>query len=243
MTIRQAAKMTDTDMRDDEQRMLGLQQTLLRYCLSVTGSRQEAEDLCQEVWIRALERLTVQGHRNPEAFLLRIARNRWIDLCRRNALHMKKLKKLEAESERPGRDAGSGGLPGLEAVFGALVKHLTPLQRTVFVLRDALDYSIAETAAMLNVTEGAVKSALHRARHSLEPVKHELEEGEAAQGEEAWQWAVRNMAAAYENGDVPDLVYLLLRQHSQPQRIEAVGRFYSSAPHGAGAGFDLRMSA
>src|SRR5690349_12705162 len=64
-------------------RLAPLQAALFRYCLSLTGSVQDAEDLSQQMWMKTIRRLAEHGHANPEAFLLRVAKNGWIDECRR----------------------------------------------------------------------------------------------------------------------------------------------------------------
>ena len=53
------------------------------------------------------------------------------------------------------------------AAMEHLVGALPPRQRVVFLLTEVFRFTAAEAAAMLNMTEGAVKAALHRARAGL----------------------------------------------------------------------------
>lgn len=195
-----------SDNRPDSKSLETLQVVLNRYCLSLAKSNWDAEDLAQDTWVRAIGQLKGQGHKNPEAFLLRIAKNTWIDLSRRKAVFSQILKR-----EQPKEMAmPEHGLYEIEMAFQALMKHLSPLQRTVFLLREVFGYSVAEASEILNTTEGAVKAALHRARQGLHAVKKDLETGVlSASREEGFNVLLRALAAAYEAGDIARVVELL----------------------------------
>lgn len=51
--------------------------------------------------------------------------------------------------------------------FLALLQHLPPRQRAVFVLKEVLGWSVREIASSLELSEGSVASALHRARETI----------------------------------------------------------------------------
>ncbi len=61
--------------------------------------------------------------------------------------------------------------PALDAALGELDVE----QRSVVVLRYLLDWSVAETAAALEIAPGTVKSRLSRALHQLEVRLHHLD--------------------------------------------------------------------
>ncbi|MFF2885477.1 RNA polymerase sigma factor [Paenibacillus sp. NPDC057967] len=184
-----------------------LQTSLYRYCLVLTGSEWDAADLSQTTWNKAIRRLQEQGHDNPEAFLLRTAKNSWIDDCRRKAA-FKELLGGMVHTYR--QDVPMPKSQNSDLAMQALFRHLSPIQRTVFVLREALGYSIAETAGWLDTTEGAVKAALYRARQSLGAVREEIEREESDVPLDAEEREAANRSVeALEEGRVADLVYLL----------------------------------
>jgi len=191
-----------------EQDWEGLQRALYRYCLALTGSEWDAADLSQTAWSKAISRLRERGHDNPEAFLLRTAKNSWIDDCRRKSMYKELLDGM-VHSYR--QDTPVPKEYDSEQAMQALVRQLSPIQRTVFVLREAMGYSIAETAEWLNTTEGAVKAALYRARQSLGAVKEAMESEEAAADEPDAEEreTISQSVKALEEGRVADLVYLL----------------------------------
>ena len=139
---------------------------LWRYCLRLTGSAWDAEDLVQETLMRAFARLTHWQPLEPRAYLFRIASNAWIDQQRRT-----RGVREELDEGDPTTAAETGGTQVDPAETLAAMEHLVgllpPRQRVVVLLIDVFDFTAAEVAGMIGSTEGAVKAALHRARSTL----------------------------------------------------------------------------
>jgi RNA polymerase sigma factor (sigma-70 family) len=198
---------------------------LKRYCLSLTESDWDAEDLAQDAWLKAIIHLQSLGHANLEAYLLRIAKNTWIDHLRRRKLSSRIMKSGQPNVTLP--DQGSFEI---ESALLAIMKHLPPLQRAVFLLRDVFGYSIAEAAVLLKTSEGAIKSALHRARQSLEAVKEDLERGCIPLPEdEGLKTYLRILVSAYQMGDLVTLVELV--QLNQMESSIAIGILHNRKLH------------
>lgn len=214
--------LTDTlknkEARSEEKNMEQLQAVVQRYCLSLTRSRWDAEDLAQETWLKGMRAAINATHKNREALLLRIAKNTWIDQSRRRNQYARLLmqeKQVEAASN-------TGSLELEEALY-ALMKHLSPLQRTVFMLRDVLGFSAPETAKLLNSTAGAMKAALHRAREALHEVRRELQaEAGLSSADEDTRSFIWAMAAAYQAGDLALLIELAQRDVGEAAMITGI---------------------
>lgn len=148
-----------------EQQIETYRPTLLLYCQRLTGSKWDAEDLVQDTFLKAWS-LLAGPHENTQALLFRIAKNAWIDKCRKrkraNECALSEGMLAEAESTDP---ADSGLL--LDAMT-RLLHALSPLQTAVLLLRDVFEYSNLEVAHLIGTTEGAVKSLVHRARRNLQ---------------------------------------------------------------------------
>jgi len=199
-----------------------LHATVKRYCISLTGSPLEGEDLAQDVWLRAIVSAPYTNHANPEAYLLRIAKNIWIDRSRRKTM----LNRIIQQQSREEMSAVDSPSFDVEMAFQALMKHLSPLQRSVFILRDVFGYSSDETAKKLKTTEGAVKAALHRARQSLALVRSDLEHDKLKYPEDDSMKAfLRALAAAYRKGDVAEIVRLAQQDVIEP--VAAIGAVQS----------------
>lgn len=227
-----------------EARLEQLQAALYRYCLSLTGAVLDAEDLSQQTWVKTIRRLAEQGHANPEAFLLRVAKNTWIDECRRRKGLRDRLQWLseleEAVSDRE--------RPEAERAIAALIRHLSPMQRTVFLLRDAFGYSIAETAALLGTSEGAVKAALHRARRALAEVRDECESDRLDAERDGWmdvamEELTRRILLAYAEGRTEELIALVQSQPAGSEGLLVVGHYSRSSAQGRLSGATLGTQA
>ena len=76
---------------------------------------------------------------------------------------------LEGLPERnPGPEARYESREAISLAFITAIQLLPPNQRAVVLLRDVLGYRAAEAAELLGLTEGAVNSALKRARATLQ---------------------------------------------------------------------------
>ncbi|MFD0675064.1 RNA polymerase sigma factor [Cohnella sp. GCM10027633] len=204
-----------TETIRESQDIRRLQGALGRFCLSLTASRWDAEDLSQETWLKALESEAGLAHANPEAFLLRIARNAWIDRTRQNGARSRALQAVRSEAAPYALP--DEGVLGIESALNAIMAHLTPLQCAVWLLRDACGYSAAESALGLGITVGAVKAALHRARAALPAAKEAIAQGTLpAPLDEGLKDVLRTLAIAYEGGDIGTMLAILRQGETDP---------------------------
>ncbi|EFM11273.1 RNA polymerase, sigma-24 subunit, ECF subfamily [Paenibacillus curdlanolyticus YK9] len=145
-------------------------QQLKRFCRKLAGSSWDAEDLAQITWMKVWtlleQRASGNGSTVSSSYLYRIAANAWTDRCRRKSIACQELTGQLIERIR----AEELSAPQASALLDAMeriVAELTPLQRTIMLLMSALQFTAAETAALLDITEGAAKAGLHRARANL----------------------------------------------------------------------------
>lgn len=129
----------------------------------LTGSRQDAEDLAHEAFIRLLQRWRrVERYDSPEAWIrlvaARLALTRRRDLARRRTAASDDAATALAA---PARD------PAARLDAERLVRVLPAAQREAVVLHYLCDLSIQQTADLLGTTQSAVKNRLLRARNQL----------------------------------------------------------------------------
>jgi len=114
----------------------------------------------------------------------------------------------------PGPEARYESAESISLAFIAAIQLLSPRQRAVLILRDVLGFRASETAELLSATEESVNSALKRARATLERRDSPTGRGRAPEPpppprSAAERAVLRRLAAAFESGDVANVVALL----------------------------------
>lgn len=157
------------DERETFTRWAGERQlALLRTAVLLTGDHHRAEDLVQD----ALTKVAVRWRRlrdgNPEAYARQV-------IVRGNISWWRKHRR-ELVSEVPDRtDASDGyGVADTRRLLNDALAALTPRQRAVVVLRYYDDLSERETADVLGVSVGTVKSQTHLSLRRLREAAPEL---------------------------------------------------------------------
>jgi len=136
-------------------------------CARMVADRGRAEELTQDVFVRAWEKLHLfRGESSFATWLHRLTVN--VVLNARKSEGRQKTR-FEENDEDSGMDAHAG-IVGMPLAPGDLldlekaVEKLPPGARRVFLLHDVEGYKHEEIAEMLGVTSGATKAQLHRAR-------------------------------------------------------------------------------
>lgn len=128
---------------------------------AVTGNRQEAEDVVQEAFMRAMGRWEqVKTYDSPEAWLrtvaLNLARSRW-----------RRAVRGAAALVRHGVPASEPELSPDHVALMTAMKDLPEAQREALVLHHFVGMSVDEVAASLGAPSGTVKARLSRGRAAL----------------------------------------------------------------------------
>jgi len=154
------------DPRGPEVLLARYQMDVYNVSLRMLRNTADAEDVTQDVFLRAFSRLSQYRPSQPfGAWLVGIARNRCRDVIR-NRRPVAELERVETPSGRLDAEAAALTRLGAERVRAAL-DRLTERERTLLVLRYWEDLSTAAVARALGMTEVAVRVALLRARRSL----------------------------------------------------------------------------
>lgn len=144
--------------RQEHPRLVG---ALSLYC----GDAALAEELAQEALYRVCRDWSrVSLMPAPGAWAHRVAINLANSAYRRRRAERRANRRHHDVSD--GRAAGPGD-PASSLAVRQAVAALPPRQRAAVVLRHLAGYSVAETAELLDVTEGAVKQLTHRAAVAL----------------------------------------------------------------------------
>lgn len=157
-------------------------QDVFQFLVYLVKDRLVAEDLSHEVYVRVLKSYDrFQGKSSEKTWLFAIAKNVAIDYFRKNAVrasrsfHFFDWEKEQLVSPTKSPEAFTELNDELRQLLEALEK-CTGDQQMVIILRYFQELSIAETAAVLNWTEGKVKTTQYRAIKQLrEMLSHHKE--------------------------------------------------------------------
>jgi len=140
---------------------------LLRYTRRMLGgSAAEAEDVLQDVFVRAYRALAVDARELPlKAWLYRVTHNRCVDHLRRPVTDDAAVYEVNRPAACDPHDRTEQRETLRRLVHD--VRDLPEQQRSALLLRELEGLSYAEVAATLDVTVPAVKSLLVRARGGL----------------------------------------------------------------------------
>jgi RNA polymerase sigma-70 factor (ECF subfamily) len=152
----------------------------MRYLLYLTGNREQAEDLFQEVWMRVLVRgAQFNGKARFDTWLFTIARNLVIDQKRKRTMaSLDELFEGKGDDDRPMTFEVAGDEPtpfdrfanleDRERLAAALL-GLDAMYREVLVLRFHEELSLEEIAKVTKAPLSTVKSRLYRGLVAIKP--------------------------------------------------------------------------
>jgi RNA polymerase sigma-70 factor (ECF subfamily) len=238
------------------------------------GSFQDAEDALQDTLLAAWQGFGgFEGRASVRTWLYRIATNRCLNV--RRSASRRPAKEWDVPNVEPPEPTRLGEVVWLEPIPDALLdgaiaslgpearyeqaesislafvtalQILPPRQLAVLILRDVLGFRASEVADMLDSSVESVKSALKRARASLQHRRSTPDDREPppASGSASEDSIVARFVRAWESADLDALVALLTDDvfMSMPpmpfeyEGREVVARFCASI-FGAGRRFDL----
>ncbi|HEY3628309.1 MAG TPA: sigma-70 family RNA polymerase sigma factor [Terracidiphilus sp.] len=150
--------------------------------LSLLGNEAEAEDAAQETVLKVYRNLHLfRGESQFRTWVLSIARNEGLGRLRK--LASRREDSLDAEIEEQGGDYTPAILTSwrevptealerkeLSDLLRKAIEELPENYRNIILLRDIEEMDVRETAAVLGISEGAVKVRLHRGRARLQRI-------------------------------------------------------------------------
>lgn len=148
---------------------------LYAFCVRWTGDRQRAEDLVQEVFLRAwrnVHRVDLQ-EQPVRPWLIAVARNLLTDQHRARASRPVLVDEHAGSNRAPeGPDAIDRAVQSWQVA--AAMQKLSAEQREVLVQAHWLGRSVGQTAAVLGIPPGTVKSRTYYAIRALRLILEEM---------------------------------------------------------------------
>lgn len=149
--------------------------TVFRFISRSLPTRADAEEIFQEVWMKAIEaRSRYEPRAKFTTWIYAIAHNRLVDLWRKKGIALVPMD--GGDDERPAIDPPGdpanepyAQVAGREAMarFAAALEALSPAQREAFLLKEEAEMSIADIAQATGADVEAVKSRVRYATAKL----------------------------------------------------------------------------
>lgn len=206
------------------------------HCYRMLGSLHDAEDVTQDVLLKAWQRLAeVKSADSTRAWLYRIATNACLDLLK--SRRHRSLPHMLAAAARPdaplgppqedvwvepapdalfeladdaarGPEAQAALRESVSLAFITALQYLPPKQRAALILVDVLEWQPPETAELLETSVASVNSLLQRARKGISEVAADA--GVTAPTSRADEESlVRRYVETWESGDLAAFTTLL----------------------------------
>jgi RNA polymerase sigma-70 factor, ECF subfamily len=232
---------------------------LRAHCYRMTSSLEDAEDLVQETFLRAWRRRsTYAGRASLRAWLYKIATNACLDALKRLPRRTLPLDAGERDSPGAGEEpawvepfpeawlAPNSASPearydayeSISLAFLVALQVLPPRQRSALVFADVLDWSTADTAAVLGVSVSAVTSLLRRARVTMQERNQagRLDRSRLGLPADQTRQLLDRYARAWEAADLDAIIAMLAEDASFPmppmlapiQGRQAMAEFYAA---------------
>jgi RNA polymerase sigma-70 factor (ECF subfamily) len=244
--------------RETEDPLEPFRPELRAHCYRMLGSMHDAEDVLQEVSLRAWRaRRDFEGRASLRTWLHRIATNACLnelDRKERRVLPVEFGPAAEADTARyesldevlwlepfpDDPEQRAADRESVELAFVAAVQCLPANQRVALLMFDVLGFSTQEIAAAMATTSASVRSALQRARrlvHKRVPERSQ-QATLAVLGDEGQRKLVARYTAALQQHDVEGMLALLTEDATwsmPPMPIwfrghEAIAAFLAQAP-------------
>jgi len=141
---------------------------------ALLGNKEDSEDVTQETFVKLWENMDSVNLRTARAWLLKVARNRAIDLLRKRRFVSGAASNALAEGVGP---ASADGTPAQRnqapretlrlLLLEKAMRKLPENQRVAIFLREVQGLKYDEVAECMGLPPGTVKVAVHRAKKAL----------------------------------------------------------------------------
>jgi len=146
--------------------LLPIRDKLFRLALSITGNKEDAEDVVQDVLLQIWKKGDWEKIENMEAYCFRSTRNRALDTI---ALKDNQTEAFPDNFDYPVQEDVELEVEAREQIdwVEKWLMQLPEKQQTIFRLREVEELSYKEIASILTITEMQVKTNLFRLRRKL----------------------------------------------------------------------------
>jgi RNA polymerase sigma-70 factor (ECF subfamily) len=190
-------------MSTDQQTFADYRSLLFAIAYRILGTAADAEDVVQDAWFKwsAADRAQVA---DPKAYLGRIVSNLSMDRLRSSQRQRETYVGPWLPEPTLTTPDNLATAESVSIAMLVVLETLSPLERAVFVLKEAFDFSYAEIAEAIDRSESAVRQAGHRARGHVQARRPRFETNHTEK-----RYITERFFAAATGGDINRLMELL----------------------------------
>jgi RNA polymerase sigma-70 factor (TIGR02957 family) len=183
---------------------------LFKIAYQLTGSAADAEDIVQDVFVKAYD-LNPERLAEPKAYLCKMATNRSLDFLK--SARKQREQYVGPWLPEPILTEDTDALDSiirqdlLSYAMLVLLERLTPSERAVFVLREALGFDYQDIAQLIDKSEVNCRKLMSRAKDKMC-----ISEAEHVYDQPAGEEWVRRFVSELEQGNVKALLSLLAEE-------------------------------
>ncbi|MBH5319316.1 sigma-70 family RNA polymerase sigma factor [Paenibacillus sp. GSMTC-2017] len=169
MEIHYAAYMESMDKTELYNLMTQYGDDVWKYAYAITRNREQAKDIAQEVFIKVFHNIkSFRGQSSMKTWLLSITRNMAINEMKSSYMRRVVLFEwVKSDNRAESAEMVFMGEQSAKDIWDIIMSLPTKL-REVIILQLEHNLTMTEMAQLLDVSEGTVKSRLHRARKGVE---------------------------------------------------------------------------
>lgn len=141
---------------------------IYKYLLKIGCSNEDAKDIVQHAFFKAIENMIHLNERNVSAWLFKVSINKYYDLCRKQ----KRYPSVVTDEnimihliEEDGEDILIKKENKQEVE--EILDELSPIHKNLMLLKYDVELSYSQIASMLDMKEETVKTYLYRARNDF----------------------------------------------------------------------------
>lgn len=180
---------------------------LFTLAYQLTGSAEDAEDVVHDVFFKAYD-VHPERLEEPKAYLCKMVTNRCLDLQKsarkRREVYVGPWLPEPIQTPEATLEMTIVRSDLLSYAMLVLLERLTPTERVVFVLREAMGFNYSEIAELLGKQEANCRKLMSRARSKMEISEEETVMAEAVDS----KWVSRFLTSI-EEGNVDHVLSLL----------------------------------
>lgn len=142
---------------------------IYQYLIKIGASAEDAEDIVQNTFFKAIEYMVHLEERNLSSWLFKVAINNYYDLCRKQKRHPT----VELEEKHLSKEI-LRVTPELDIIIKEDSKEISKVfnqmkesYKNLLILKYEMELSYTQMAMLLDTTESQIKTYLYRARNDF----------------------------------------------------------------------------